>query len=89
MRSEDIWQRLGDLKADEPDSQAMRARFDAMLAEAQREQAATEAVVALESWPAAAAPSRCGGSHIGHWSPARTGSRFTAAFITRHARLAR
>jgi hypothetical protein len=40
MRSEDLWQRLGDLKADEPDSQAMRARFDAMLAEAQREQGA-------------------------------------------------
>ena len=34
----ETWQRLGDLKADQPDSRAMRTRFDAMLADAQRAQ---------------------------------------------------
>jgi HEAT repeats len=43
MRSEDIWERLGELKDEPPDSQALRARFDALLAEAQREQAAASA----------------------------------------------
>jgi len=36
----ETWQRLGDVKADEPHSPAMRARFDAMLADAQRAQSA-------------------------------------------------
>jgi hypothetical protein len=35
-RVSDTWQRLGDIPAHQPDSRAMRARFDAMLAEAQR-----------------------------------------------------
>jgi hypothetical protein len=35
----DMWRRLGDVPVDAPDSRAMRARFDAMLAEQQRTQA--------------------------------------------------
>jgi hypothetical protein len=34
----ETWQHLGHLQADQPDSRAMRARFDAMLADAQRAQ---------------------------------------------------
>jgi HEAT repeats len=35
----ETWQQLGNVPADRPNSQAMRARFDAMLADAQRSQA--------------------------------------------------
>jgi hypothetical protein len=51
MRSEDLWQRLGELKAEPPDSEAMRARFDALLAEAQREQAAAAQTPAMVPAP--------------------------------------
>jgi putative zinc finger protein/HEAT repeat protein len=47
----ETWQQLGDVKGDQPDSRAMRARFDAMLADAERAQAATQMPMQTKAQP--------------------------------------
>lgn len=72
-RLSQLWQLLGDVPADAPDSRAMQARFDSLLAEAVRDQGSVVPLVRAESPPAGWVPpagrvtSNASRGRIGEW----------------------